>query len=122
MCFVSVQCIESGLVDQIENKASHAVQQIFDHIVRQHTQLQVRQRTAMGELKARAQLAIERLGQMQPQLQQLLTKIVRLQERIAALCQDVPSNFSFHQLIEEVNVILERTNCSVKYDVDAQFR
>lgn len=116
------QRIETELPDNIEAKTSQAMQLVFDHIALQHTLLQMHQRTVTVELKARGDLAIDRLGQMKQPLQQALTKIIHLHEHISAMCQTVPANFSLHQLVNEVHVTLERTNCSITYDADAQFR
>lgn len=95
---------------------------MFDHFVQLHTQLQMRQQTTLSALKLRAQQAIARVHSMHPLLRQSGQQVAHTIERFELFVGEVPENVSLPLLLEETNMMLERTHCSIKYDVDAQFR
>lgn len=119
----SRQHIDAELPDRVRRIAQQCANDLSAHYVRLHTQLQISQMDAMAELKTRAQASIACVQkQLVPQLQTSRRHV----EHVLTLCDSiklaVPANVSVPKLIGELHMWLERTACTLSYDVDAQFR
>lgn len=119
---IRLQHIQTELIAEIQRNAANSVQTVFDHFVHLHSQLQMREQVAMAELKARAQLAIAHCGQLAPLVRQSGRRVAEVLRRLTRLCRDVPANVNLPMLIGEVNMMLERTHCSLGFDAHAPFR